>query len=234
MVFYYIRKYQESDRKRVLGLFFQGMVEYVFVIFRYILKLSLIFVFLFGGFFVVFSVFGFWFLVFVVSFIFFIVLWFFVKYFWNQFLVKVLQIDLFDIIKYYFSECGFCFWVVEFEGQVVGTVGVLFVEEFTLQKKQVELFRLSVVLEYRGQGIAKVLVRIVFQFVRDQGYSEVVFNIIIMQFFVLVIYYSMGFQEIYQFFVFQSFRLMVISLIYFIYYLFFVQVFFVSGQGGGF
>ncbi|XP_070428484.1 putative N-acetyltransferase 8B [Equus przewalskii] len=230
---YHIRKYQESDRKRVLGLFSQGMAEHVPATFRHTLKLRQNLVLLLGGPLAVFLVSGSWLLALMASLTFLTTLWFLAKYSWTQHTVKALQTDLSDITKYYFSERGSCFWVVESEGQVVGTVGAVPVEEPTLQKKQVELLRLRVALEHRGQGIAKALVRTVLQFARDQGYSEVVLNTTIMQSPALAIYHSMGFQETHQSFAFQSFRLMAIPLIHFIYHLPSAQVSPAPGQGGG-
>ncbi|XP_014692109.1 putative N-acetyltransferase 8B [Equus asinus] len=229
---YHIRKYQESDRKRVLGLFSQGMAEHVPATFRHTLKLPRTLVLLLGGPLAVFPVSGSWLSALVASLTLLTTLWFLANYSWTQHIVKFLQTDLSDITKYYFSERGSCFWVVESEGQVVGTVGAVPVEEPTLQKKQVELLRLSVALEHRGQGIAKALVRTVLQFARDQGYSEVVLITSIMQFSALALYQSMGFQETHQSFPSMGYRLMAVPVIHFIYHLPSARVSPAPGQGG--
>ncbi|KAM5318040.1 N-acetyltransferase 8 isoform 1-T2 [Glossophaga mutica] len=192
---YCIRKYQESDRQRVLDLFSQGMVEHASITFRHILKLPQTLVFLLGMTLTLFLVSGSWFLALVAVLSLLAALRFLAKYPWTEYVAHTLHTDMSDITKTYLSGPGSCFWVTESEGQVVGTVGALPVEEPTLQKKQLELLHLSVSLEHRGQGIAKALVRTVLQFARDQGYSEVVLSTSMLQYSAIALYQSMGFQK---------------------------------------
>ncbi|CAO2605627.1 N-acetyltransferase family 8 member 2 [Lemmus lemmus] len=74
-------------------------------------------------------------------------------------------------------------------------VGSLPVKNPPLGRKQLQLFRLSVSSQHRGQGIAKALVRTVLQFARDQGYSDVVLETSIVQYSALALYQAMGFQK---------------------------------------
>ncbi|XP_004435737.1 PREDICTED: putative N-acetyltransferase 8B isoform X2 [Ceratotherium simum simum] len=230
---YHIRKYQESDRKTVLALFSQGMAEHVPTTFLHTLKLPRTFVLLLGGPLALFLVSGSWLLALMASLTLLAALWFLAKYCWTLFLVVSLQTDLSDITKSYFSERGSYFWVVEAEGQVVGMVGALRIKEPTLEKGQLELLRLSVALEHRGQGIAKALVRTVLQFARDQGYSEVVLTTTILQSSALALYQSMGFQKTQQFFFSMWCRLTAAPSIRLTYLLPSAQVSQAPGQGGG-
>jgi ribosomal protein S18 acetylase RimI-like enzyme len=100
-----------------------------------------------------------------------------------------------NITKFYLSVCGSGFWAAECGKRVVVIVGALPVKAPPLGKKQLEIFRLIVALEHRGEGIAKGLVRTVLQFARDQGYSEVVLENSIVQHEALALYQRMGFQK---------------------------------------
>ncbi|XP_036904105.1 N-acetyltransferase 8 [Sturnira hondurensis] len=192
---YRIRKYQESDRQCVLDLFSQGMIEHAPTTFRHLLKLPRILVFLLGLPLALFLVSGSWFLALVAGLTLLAALRFFAKYPWTEYVAHALRTDMSDISKTYLSGPGSCFWVAESDGQVVGTVGALPVEEPTPQKRQLQLFHLSVSLEHRGQGIAKALVRTLLQFARDQGYSEVVLSTSMLQYSAIAFYQGMGFQE---------------------------------------
>ncbi|KAL1791602.1 N-acetyltransferase 8-like [Sigmodon hispidus] len=100
-----------------------------------------------------------------------------------------------DITKSYLNTHGAGFWVAESGGQVVGTVAAQPVKDPPLGRKQLQLFRLSVSSQHRGQGIARALVRTVLQFARDQGCSDVVLETTIIQQGAVTLYLSMGFQR---------------------------------------
>ncbi|KAL1791601.1 N-acetyltransferase 8-like, partial [Sigmodon hispidus] len=100
-----------------------------------------------------------------------------------------------DITKSYLNTHGAGFWVAESGGEVVGTVAAQPVKDPPLGRKQLQLFRLSVSSQHRGQGIARALVRTVLQFARDQGYSDVVLETSIVQYSALALYHAMGFQK---------------------------------------
>ncbi|XP_066234079.1 N-acetyltransferase 8 isoform X1 [Saccopteryx leptura] len=216
---YHIRKYQESDRQRVLDLFSKGMFEHVPTTFRHILKLPQTVVVLLGGALALFLVSGSWVLALVAGLTLLAALRLLAKYPWTQYVAYSLQTDMSDITKSYCSKPGSCFWVAESGGQVVGTVGARPVEEPTLQKKQLELLHLSVALEHRGQGIAKALVRTLLQFARDQGYSEVVLSTSMLQHSALALYQHMGFQKTGQHFFSITGRLVAISVFQLTYWL---------------
>lgn len=139
---YHIRKYRESDRKRVVAVFSEGMTEHTPTAFRHILKLPRTLVLLLGGPFALFVVSGSWVLALVASLGLLAALTFLAKYPWIQCKVMSLHTDVSDISKSYFSESGSCFWVAESEGQVVGMVGALPVKKHAVRKEQLELFHL--------------------------------------------------------------------------------------------
>ncbi|EPQ08693.1 Putative N-acetyltransferase 8B [Myotis brandtii] len=216
---YHIRKYQESDRPRVLDLFARGMAEHAPTTFRHILKLPRTLVLLLGGALALFVVSGSWLLALMAGLTLLAALRFLAKYPWTEYVSNCLRTDMRDISKSYLSEPGSCFWVAECEGQVVGTVGALPVGEPTLRKEQVELFHLSVAWEHRGQGIAKALVRTVLQFARDQGYREVVLSTSMLQYSALALYQRLGFRKTGQDFPSMMNRLFAIPIIHLTYQL---------------
>ncbi|XP_040850056.1 putative N-acetyltransferase 8B [Ochotona curzoniae] len=193
---YHIRKYHVGDHKQVLALFAQGMEEHIPATFYRLLKLPRALLLLAGVPLMLLLVFGSWLLALLASLTFLVVLRFATAYPFKLYIAMSLQTDMADIVKTYLSGRGSCFWVAESEGQVVGTVGALPVEEPTLREKQLQLFHLSVGMEHRGQGIAKSLVRTVIQFARDQGYSEVVLETSVVQSAALSLYQAMGFQVV--------------------------------------
>ncbi|NP_001166920.1 N-acetyltransferase family 8 member 2 isoform X1 [Rattus norvegicus] len=213
---YHIRQFQDRDHRRVLDLFSRGMEEHVPAAFYHVLTLphSLL---LFPGVPVtIILVSGSWLLATVYSFLFLLCLR---LIFWvscRNYVAKCLQADLADITKSYLNAHG-SFWVAESGGQVVGIVAALPVKEPPSGRKQLQLFRLSVSSQHRGQGIAKALVRIVLQFARDQGYTDVVLVTGNMQYSAMSLYQGMGFQKTGHYFVSIAKRLIGLSIFHFTY-----------------
>lgn len=214
---YHIRKYHVGDHKQVLALFAQGMEEHIPATFYRLLKLPRALLLLAGVPLMLLLVFGSWLLALLASLTFLVVLRFATAYPFKLYIAMSLQTDMADIVKTYLSGRGSCFWVAESEGQVVGTVGALPVEEPTLREKQLQLFHLSVGMEHRGQGIAKSLVRTVIQFARDQGYSEVVLETSVVQSAALSLYQAMGFQVVRHSYFHISARLIELTIIHLVF-----------------
>ncbi|XP_003413619.1 putative N-acetyltransferase 8B [Loxodonta africana] len=229
---YHIRKYQESDAKEVVELFCAGMTEHASATFRHLLRLPQTLVLLLGGPFTLLLVSGSWLLALMASLALVTALKLLAKYPWTEYIAMTLNTDMSDITKMYLSEQGSYFWVAESEGQVVGTVGCLPSKDSTMERKQLELLHLSVASEHRGQGMAKALVRLVLQFARDQGYSEVVLTTGAVQYSAVGLYQSLGFQKVHEFFLTMSCRLVDLSAIRFIYHLPSPQVCQAPQQGG--
>ncbi|XP_017731998.1 PREDICTED: N-acetyltransferase 8 isoform X1 [Rhinopithecus bieti] len=223
---YHIRKYQENDRKWVVGLLSQGMAEHIPATFWQLLKLPRTLILLLGGPLALLLVSGSWLLALMFSLSLLPALWFLAKKPWKEYVDTVLRTDMSDITKSYLSERDSCFWVAESEEKVVGMVGALPVDDPTLKEKRLQLFHLSVDSEHRGQGIAKALVRTVLQFARDQNCSEVVLDTSNIQLTALSLYQSMGFQKTGQSFFCVWARLVALTTIHFIYCL-------PSSQAGG-
>ncbi|XP_052030161.1 N-acetyltransferase family 8 member 2-like [Apodemus sylvaticus] len=213
---YHIRQYQERDHKRVLELFSRGMKEHVPAAFYHMLTLPHSLLFLPGVPVTMVLVSGSWLLATVSSLLFLLCLWLLIWFSWRNYVATSLQADLADITKSYLDVHG-SFWVAESGEQVVGMVGACPVKDPPLRRKQLQLFRLSVSSQHRGQGIAKALVRTVLQFARDQGYSDVVLETSIVQYSALALYQAMGFQKTGQYFVNIATRLMGLSILHFTY-----------------
>ncbi|XP_036038612.1 N-acetyltransferase family 8 member 2-like [Onychomys torridus] len=215
---YHIRQYQERDHKRVLELFSRGMKEHIPAIFRRMLTLPRTLLPLFGVLVTIVLVSGSWLLAAVCSFLGLLGLWLLVWFLCRKYVATCLHTDLADITKSYLSARG-SFWVAESGGQVVGIVGCRPVKDPPLGRKQLQLFRLSVSSQHRGQGIAKALVRTVLQFARDQGYSDLVLETSNVQYSALALYQAMGFQKTDEYFTSVTMRLMTLSVFHFTYFL---------------
>ncbi|XP_053444286.1 putative N-acetyltransferase 8B [Nycticebus coucang] len=213
---YFIRIYQESDRKTVVDLLSQGITEHIPATFRHVLKLPRTLVLFVGGPLLLLQVSGSWLLALMFSFALLPVLWFFAGLPYRQFVHMSLQTDMADITKSYLREPGSCFWVAESAKKVVGTVGALPVDDPTLQERRLQLFHLVVASEHRKQGIAKALIRTVLQFARDQGYSAVVLDTSKFQQSAMALYQCMGFKKVGQSFPRMSARLVDFHEIHFI------------------
>ncbi|KAM4804106.1 N-acetyltransferase 8F1-like [Urocitellus parryii] len=220
---HHIRKYQETDRKRVLDLFSQGMFEHVPATFRLVLKMPQTFLVLLGVPIALLLVSGSWLLALGSNVTLLVFLWLLARQPWRQYIVKCLQTDLADITKSYLRDPGSCFWVAESGGQVAGIVGALPVEDAPPGRKQLQLFHLSVSLEHRGEGLGKALVMTVLQFARAQGYSEVVLDTSGIQQAALTLYLRMGFEKRGEYFFSKISRLLGISTIQLKYCLPFAQ-----------
>uniref|UniRef100_A0A8C9PYG9 Uncharacterized protein n=1 Tax=Spermophilus dauricus TaxID=99837 RepID=A0A8C9PYG9_SPEDA len=120
---HHIRKYQESDRKRVLDLFSQGMVEHVPATFRHGLKLPQTLLVLLGVPITLFLASGSWLLALVSNVTLLVILWLLARELWRQYVVMCLQTDLADINKSYLRARDSCFWVAESRGKMAGHPG---------------------------------------------------------------------------------------------------------------
>ncbi|XP_012891227.1 PREDICTED: probable N-acetyltransferase CML1 [Dipodomys ordii] len=192
---YHIRKYQEQDHKRVLELFISGMEGNSPATFRLMLAWPQSLLLLVGLPLAMLLFSGSWLLAIVCCFTLLLLLWLYARYPWKTHVAKCLHTDMADITKHYLSTPGSCFWVAECGGQVVGMVATQPVRDPPLGKKQLELFRLTVALEHRGEGIAKALVRTLLQFARDQAYNEVVLVTSVVQQGAQALYQHMGFRK---------------------------------------
>lgn len=217
MASFHIRQFQERDYEQVVDMFSRGMKEHIPTAFRHLLLLPRTLLLLLGVPLALVLVSGSWLLAVVCIFFLLPFLWFLAGQPWKNYVSKCLHTDMADITKSYLSDRGSGFWVAESGGQIVGTVGALPVKDPPSGRKQLQLFRLSVSSQHRGQGIAKALVRTVLQFARDQGYTDVVLVTGNMQYSAMSLYQGMGFQKTGQHFMSITTRLIGLSIFHFTY-----------------
>ncbi|XP_053444299.1 N-acetyltransferase 8-like [Nycticebus coucang] len=161
---YFIRKYQESDHQWVVGLLSQGKAENITATSCHALKSPQTLVLLLGGHFAVLLVSESWLPALMFCLAFLLVLWFLARHHWRNYERLALGTDMVDITTLYLSKPGFSLWVAESEKKVVGMIGALPVHDFTCEKQELYMARLYVDSEHRCQGVAKALVRTLFQF----------------------------------------------------------------------
>uniref|UniRef100_A0A8C8VLD9 N-acetyltransferase domain-containing protein n=1 Tax=Pelusios castaneus TaxID=367368 RepID=A0A8C8VLD9_9SAUR len=113
-------------------------------------------------------------------------------YAWAMYIERCLKEDLLDIRTTYMESKGSCFWVVEADECVVGTVAARPSDE---REGELMLKRMSVRKDYRRQGLAKALCQTVIRFAQRQGCSAVVLNTLMVQDGARVMYESIGFQK---------------------------------------
>ncbi|CAO2605630.1 N-acetyltransferase 8 [Lemmus lemmus] len=217
MASFHIRQFQERDYEQVVDLFSRGLKEHIPASLRHGLTLPRTLLVLVGVPLAIVLLSDSWLLAVICIFFMLLFFWFLVSHAWNKYVSICLHTDMADIPKSYLNAHGSCFWVAESEGEVVGIVGGLRVKDPPLGRKQLELLRLSVSSQHRGQGIAKALVRTVLQFARDQGYSDVVLQTGAVQQAAVTLYYSMGFQKTDEFFRDTLMWLLDLTVIYFTY-----------------
>ncbi|XP_038256779.1 putative N-acetyltransferase 8B [Dermochelys coriacea] len=122
--------------------------------------------------------------------------WFCIRALWTGYVQQSLRSDLLDIRRSYLEAANSCLWVAEAEGAVVGMVGAILPQDPSEREHALELKRMSVGREHRGQGIARALCRTVIRFAQDRGYSAVVLSTSMVQDSAQRLYESMGFRRV--------------------------------------
>ncbi|XP_064304827.1 probable N-acetyltransferase CML5 isoform X3 [Phalacrocorax carbo] len=110
--------------------------------------------------------------------------------------VVALSTDLHDIPASYLRAPDSCFWVAEAEGAVVGMVAVAPTQDLAERGMALELKRMSVSKDYRGQGISKALCGEVLRFARARGYRAVVLSTSMVQVAAQRLYEGQGFRKV--------------------------------------
>uniref|UniRef100_UPI00398F57F8 probable N-acetyltransferase camello n=1 Tax=Pristiophorus japonicus TaxID=55135 RepID=UPI00398F57F8 len=114
-----------------------------------------------------------------------------VAHLWSAIIQQNLNDDLLDIRQSYMERAGACFWVVECQGAVVGTVGA---RPSRVSPTDLELHRMNVVVEFRGCGIAKALCQTVLEFARQCGCQGIVLGTSVIQREAQGLYQRMGYR----------------------------------------
>ena len=91
-----------------------------------------------------------------------------------KFTDKSLKADLKDIGETYMSSDGSHMWVAEWNGKVVGMVGLLHDESH--EPGVAELYRMYVLSSYRRKGIARKLLERLLCYAREQRYHKIILN----------------------------------------------------------
>uniref|UniRef100_A0A8C5QVK9 N-acetyltransferase domain-containing protein n=1 Tax=Leptobrachium leishanense TaxID=445787 RepID=A0A8C5QVK9_9ANUR len=191
---YRIRLYKDSDYKIVRDLFAQGILEHDHKAFRHGLSvprnlLSMLLMFLVslwisGSIIVSVMV-----LVAAIS-----ALWLCSYYLYSSYVNFSLSDDMLNIDMYYMQRDGYCFWVVESGGEVVGAVAAV-PSPLSGGEKRTELKRMTIAKRFRGRGIAKVLCGTVIDFARQTGCVSVVLETSLPQVNAQKLYERMGFRK---------------------------------------
>ncbi|KAM6221185.1 N-acetyltransferase 8 [Rhynchocyon petersi] len=192
---YHIRRYLESDHPRVVEIFSEGLTNYYGTTVCHLLTLPRTHALLLGGPLALRLASGSWALALLGGLTLLAALCYLSRYPWLTYRDTCLRTDMADITKTYFEGQGTHFWVAEVDGQVVGMVGCLPVEDPALRAQRVQLFHLFVASDHRGRGIAKALVRTVLQFAHTSGFCEVVLSTTMLQRPACSLYLSLGFRK---------------------------------------
>lgn len=111
-----------------------------------------------------------------------------------KFINSCLATDLENIEKSYMSSDGSHMWVAEWNGKVVGMVGLLHKESH--KPGVVELNRMHVLSSYRRKGIARKLLERVVSYAREQRYDKILLHTTSAQKAAFGFYKKCGFQLI--------------------------------------
>ncbi|KAM9330283.1 N-acetyltransferase 8-like [Gastrophryne carolinensis] len=121
-------------------------------------------------------------------------LWLMNRHMYVSYVEQSLADDMLDIRKYYLERDGYCFWVAESAGEIVGMIAAVPPYPPT-GDNQVELKRLSVPIKHRGRGIAKALCTVVIDYARNRGIRTVVLSTTLSQKDALGMYEKLSFRR---------------------------------------
>ncbi|KAM4807593.1 putative N-acetyltransferase camello [Rhinophrynus dorsalis] len=187
-----IRRYKSSDYEAVRLLFTQGMMEHIPASCFYLLKLPQVHVALFIPFIILFMISKSYTLCFGSLAVLLAAGWYAMNSEFHQYVDESLRDDLLDIEKSYMFGGNSCFWVAEFNGKVVGMVGV---QPAQGSKDEMVLRRMSVAKDQRSHGIAKALCMKVIDFTRQSGCKRVTLETSMVQYAAQKLYERLGFQK---------------------------------------
>ncbi|XP_018424021.1 PREDICTED: N-acetyltransferase 8-like [Nanorana parkeri] len=191
---YVIRLYKDSDYEAVRDIFSRGIKEHTKTAFLHTLSLPYIWALLLALFLFLRQTTGSYLLLAMVMPLGVAALWLLNRHVYAGYVQNSLTNDMMNIRKYYLERDGYCFWVAELAGEIVGMVAAI-VPENPTGENQVELKRLSVPIKHRGKGIAKALCRTVIDYAWKRGSSAVVLSTSMAQIDASQLYLKMGFRR---------------------------------------
>nr|XP_033809958.1 probable N-acetyltransferase camello [Geotrypetes seraphini]XP_033809966.1 probable N-acetyltransferase camello [Geotrypetes seraphini] len=192
MVDYRIREYEDLDYETVRDLFSTGMSEYMPSVCMHVLKQSWVILLLMSTFCLLLLSSKSLLLPILAITLLLAAGRQLVGYIWSLYIEQCLREDLLNIRKTYMEGKNSCFWVVEAEGSIIGTVAVKLSED---KSEELLLKRMSVRRDYRGLGIAKALCRTVISFAHQHGCKSIVLNTLVVQHVAQKMYESVGFKK---------------------------------------
>ncbi|KAM4807595.1 N-acetyltransferase family 8 member 3-like [Rhinophrynus dorsalis] len=191
---YCIRLYKDSDYEVTRDLFVRSMKEHTITAFRHVIGLPYIFYFLLFVFITPYSKTGSIAISIQAGILVILGLWLATKKIYTSHVQKCLFDDMLDIKTYYMQRDGYCFWVAECAGEVVGTVAAA-PSHYNGRQKHIELKRLSVAKSHRGTGIAKALAQTLIDFAQERGFEAVILEISLGQIIAQILFEKMGFRR---------------------------------------
>ncbi|XP_054247422.1 putative N-acetyltransferase 8B [Indicator indicator] len=196
MASYRIRQYREQDYEAVRSLFARGILEHAPAGYRHFLRsawaqLGLLILFIGAR-----AAAGCWVLGLGAVAVALVASWVQVRSLSTTYVQQALSTDLLDISSSYLRAPNSCFWVAEAKGTVVGMVAVTPPEDPAERGTALELKRMSVNKDYRGQGISKALCGEVLRFARARGFGAVVLSTSMVQVAAQQLYEGQGFKKV--------------------------------------
>lgn len=192
---YRIRLYRDEDYDAVRSLFARGILEHAPAIYRHMLRSTRVQLGLLALFTAVRAVAGSWLLALAAVALVLAATWPVMRSFSTSYVQEALITDLCDIDSCYMRAPDSCFWVVEAGGAVVGMVAVAPPQDPAQRGEALELKRMSVSKDHRGQGISKALCGEVLRFAQARGYRAVMLYTSIVQVVAQRLYESQGFRK---------------------------------------
>ncbi|XP_041667838.1 probable N-acetyltransferase CML1 [Cheilinus undulatus] len=166
-----IRKYQDEDAEAVKEILMLGMTEHIPSTFTHLLKQPLTQMVLMCTFCALLTSSKSFLLPILAVTLLLVIARQMIVYTFNNYIESSMKTDVDNIHEIYLKQKDSCFWVAEYDGQVVGTVACLPSEN--APSGCLELKRMSVLRSHRRLGIAKALCQTVTDFTRDRGYGGV-------------------------------------------------------------
>ncbi|XP_077334460.1 N-acetyltransferase 8-like isoform X2 [Lithobates pipiens] len=191
---YVIRLYKDSDYEAVRDMFSRGINEHTKAAFFHTLSLPHVWALLLAVFLVLLQTTGSYLLPTMAVSLGVAGQWLMNRHVYVTYVSHSLATDMTNIRKYYLQRDGYCFWVAELAGEVVGMVAAIPPDSPT-GENQVELKRLSVPAKHRGKGIAKALCSTVIDYARRRGGSAVLLSTSLSQNDASKLYLKLGFRR---------------------------------------
>ncbi|XP_074848265.1 N-acetyltransferase 8B-like [Carettochelys insculpta] len=191
-----VRRYEDSDYEAVCALFTRGMMEHVPAAYWHMLRSASLWLLCLGLFLAVLLGTGSLLAALGTLLLLLTGVWFYMRALWLDYVHESLRQDMLDIRRTYLGAADTCMWVAEAAGAVLGMVGVMVPEDPSEQGWALELRRMSVGREHRGQGVARMLCRTVVRFAQERGYGAVVLSTSVVQVSAQRLYESEGFRRV--------------------------------------